>query len=233
MKVQIIQGHDHSLAASHIKVVIDVIRAFTVAHYAFINGVKEIVLAGTVEEALRFKEQNPEFVLAGEVKGLAIPGFEIDNSPARLLDADLQGKTLIQKTTNGVAATLHSLNAGHVFVTGFTNARTTAAHIKRNLLKEDDMTIHLIASHPSGDDDLACAEYMAGILQGTYRLSADQAITRIQQSVAAEKFYDEDRPEFVREDISLCTKELPSDFVMRVNVHRDGIPLIQPFSING
>ncbi|KOR89594.1 2-phosphosulfolactate phosphatase [Paenibacillus solani] len=229
--IQIIQGNDHSLEASNINVVIDVIRAFTVAHYAFINGAQGIMLAGTVDEALRIKKRFPQYVLAGEIKGLPIPGFEIDNSPARLQALDLDGKMLIQKTTNGVRATLNSLNAEHVFVTGFSNARTTAAYIKRSLLKEENMTINLIASHPSGDDDLACAEYMAEILQSSDRVSTDQAITRIQQSAAAEKFYDDERPEFLREDISFCTKELPSDFVMKVNDHHD-IPLIERVEVD-
>lgn len=229
--IQIIQGHDHSLKASNINVVIDVIRAFTVAHYAFMNGVQGIMLAGTVDEAWRIKKQFPQYVLAGEIKGLPIPGFEIDNSPARLQASDLGGKMLIQKTTNGVRATLNSLNAEHVFVTGFSNARTTAAYIKRSLLKDEDMTINLIASHPSGDDDLACAQYMAEILQNSSRVSADQAIARIQQSAAAEKFYDDERPEFLCEDISFCTKELPSNFVMKVNNHND-IPLIERVEVD-
>lgn len=229
--IQIIQGNDHSLETSNINVVIDVIRAFTVAHYAFMNGVQGIMLAGTVDEALRMKNQFPQYVLAGEIKGLPIPGFEIDNSPARIQDSDLDGKMLIQKTTNGVKATLNSLNADHVFVTGFSNARTTAAYIKRYLLKEEDMTINLIASHPSGDDDLACAQYMAEILQSSDRVLADQTVARISQSAAAEKFYDDERPEFLREDIRLCIQELPSTFVMKVN-ERNGIPFIQPFSIN-
>jgi len=230
-KIQIIQGNDHSLEASNINVVIDVIRAFTVAHYAFMNGVQGIMLAGTVNEALRIKKQFPQYVLAGEIKGLPIPGFEIDNSPARIQAMDLDGKMLIQKTTNGVKATLNSLNAEHVFVTGFSNARTTAAYIKRRLLKEENMTINIVASHPTGDDDLACAEFMAGILQNSEQASADQIIERITQSAAAEKFYDAQRPEFLREDIRLCIQELPSTLVMKVNDH-DGTPLIQPFSIS-
>src|SRR5690606_22437639 len=113
----------------------------------------------------------PEFILAGEIQGLPIAGFDLDNSPVRLQNADLRGKFLIQKTTNGVKATLNSLNADHIFVTGFTNARTTAEFIRKKLLSEDTtMSIHLIASHPSGNDDLACAQYISGILQNSNRI---------------------------------------------------------------
>ncbi|WP_025691938.1 2-phosphosulfolactate phosphatase [Paenibacillus zanthoxyli] len=230
MPIQIIQGHNHTLEASQINVVIDVIRAFTVAHYAFINGVQGIILAGTLDDALRLKKFYPDFLLAGEIEGLPIPGFELDNSPVRLHDLDLRGKFLIQKTTNGVTATLNALKTEHLFVTGFTNARTTAEFIKRNLLKEDNMTINLIASHPSGDDDLACAQYISEILQNTNRISADQTIERIRKSEAAKKFYDNEKPEFLKEDISFCIMEMPSDFVMKVN-YNDNNPLIERFQV--
>ncbi|MNJ58569.1 2-phosphosulfolactate phosphatase [compost metagenome] len=146
-------------------------------------------------------------------------------------NADLRGKFLIQKTTNGVKATLNSLNADHIFVTGFTNARTTAEFIKNKLLKENTaMSIHLIASHPSGDDDLACAQYISGILQNSNRLSADETIERIRKSKTAEKFYDHAKPDFLQEDIALCTRELSAEFVMKVN-YKDKLPLIEKVQV--
>ncbi len=69
MPITIYQGHHHSPAPADINIVIDVIRAFTVAHYAFIGGAKEILLAGTAEEAFALKETYPDYVLTGEEKG--------------------------------------------------------------------------------------------------------------------------------------------------------------------
>lgn len=88
------------------------------------------------------------------------------------------------------------------------------------------MSIHLIASHPSGNDDLACAQYISGILQNSNRISADETIERIRKSEAAEKFYDPAKPDFLQEDIGLCTRELSSEFVMKVN-YKDELPLIE------
>jgi len=217
---------------SRVNVIIDVIRAFTVAHYAFIRGAKGILLAGTVDEAFRLKERNPSFLLAGEVGGLPIPGFELDNSPSRLQRVDLREKVLIQKTTNGVAATLNALNAEHVFVTGFSNARTTAEYIKRKFMNGDDANMHVIASHPTGDDDLACAQYIAGILEGACQrdLSAERIMERIRNSEAAGKFYDNGMPEFLRDDMDFCIREVPSDFVMKVN-GAQGVPMIEKIPV--
>jgi len=218
MNISIVQGRDRSLPAADINVVIDVIRAFTVAHLAFLQGVSQIVLANSIENAWELKRLHPDHRLAGEVQGLPVKGFELDNSPARILDTDLQDAGLIQKTTNGVQATFHSLHAAEVLVTGFTNARTTALHIRRQIEHSPDKNwrVHLIATHPSGDDDLACAEYMRGIITDHNMLPVAAVRNRIRQSEAAKKFFDPLQAEFDPRDIDLCMRELDSSFVMRI-----------------
>ncbi|MDQ0258052.1 2-phosphosulfolactate phosphatase [Evansella vedderi] len=231
MKIKIIQGNNNDLKASDINVVIDVIRAFTVAHYAFIHGTKEIFLVNSVEEGFNYKQKNPQFLLAGEVNGLPIEGFDLDNSPLSVIKSDLQGKTLIQKTTNGVKGTLNSLNADAIFVTGFTNARTTARYIHQiSHMQKKNIQINIIASHPTGDDDLACAEYIKSIIENKNSVSAEDVKKRIENSHVAAKFYDDTRPEFNREDISLCTRVVDSNFVMKVNTS-SLIPKIERINI--
>lgn len=128
MPIQIHQGNTAPPTVANITIVIDVIRAFTVAHYAFLKGVKRIILAKDVEQAFQLKMKNPDFLLAGEVNGLPIKGFDLDNSPYNMRSKNVAGKTLIQKTTNGVQATLQCLSSDHVFVTGYTNAKTTSQY---------------------------------------------------------------------------------------------------------
>lgn len=223
MAVKLYQGHSPRLIRAEVNIVIDVIRAFTFAHYAFIQGVKEILLADTIHSAFQVKAKYPEYMLAGEKNGLYIAGFDFDNSPASLLEADLNGKTLVQQTTNGVKAALHALDARHVFVTGFSNARTTAEHILQTY--GPDSTIQIIASHPSGDDDLACAEYIKDIIEnGSIRLAAPTA-ARIKNSEAAHKFYDDNRPEFRSKDIEICLEERRMGFVMSV-IQNNNLPRI-------
>lgn len=223
MAVKIYQGHSPELAYADVNVVIDVIRAFTFAHYAFIKGVKEILLAQTTDSAFQLKKKYPGCLLAGEENGLYIPGFDLDNSPMSLLDKELAGKTLVQKTTNGVKAALNALQADHVFVTGFSNARTTAAHIQKTYGAKK--TIQIIASHPSGDDDLACAEYMKDIIETKSCRLAAAAASRIKGSEAAQKFFDANRPEFKSSDITLCAQELNFSFLMKV-VQKNNLPRI-------
>ena len=82
-------------------VVVDVIRAFTTAAYAFGSGAKEIYLVGTVDEALAFKSTNPGSLALGEDRGLRPEGFDFPNSPAMVRNADLDGRTLVQRTSAG------------------------------------------------------------------------------------------------------------------------------------
>lgn len=231
MEITIYQGNDHSLPPSDITIVIDVIRAFTVAHYAFLKGAEKIYLVETVDDAFRIKEQFPNYLLAGEVMGLPIEGFDLDNSPVSLMSKNVMGKILVQKTTNGVKATLHSLHAENLYVTGFSNARTTALFIKEMVhdLKREPQ-INIVASHPQGDDDLVCAEFIKGIIEGRELLTKKDVTERIRKSVVAEKFFDPEKPEFNPEDIAYCVKEVPGTFLMKVNKN-GGIPMIERFQI--
>ena len=63
-------------------VVVDVIRAFSTAAYAFGSGALEISLVGSVDEALAFKAENPTTLAMGEDRGLRPDAFDFPNSPA-------------------------------------------------------------------------------------------------------------------------------------------------------
>jgi 2-phosphosulfolactate phosphatase len=221
------QGNTPLLESADINIVIDVIRAFTLAHYAFINGAKQILLARTIDDAFVLKAKNSHFLLAGEENGIGIPGFDFDNSPKRISEERLTDKTLVQKTTNGVRATLNSLNTNHLFVTGYSNAKTTAYYVKKMYdSSKQDLKVNIIASHPSGDDDLACAEYISGLILEKDDLTAVEVEQRIKNAHVAQKFFDPNNLEFDCEDISFCSHELTSNFVMEVK-QLNQIPTIE------
>lgn len=224
MTIQIYQGNDLRLLDSDINVVIDVVRAFTVTHYAFMRGADKILLAASVDEAFALKKKFPAYLLAGEINGLPIDHFELDNSPSNIVMEDLEKKSIIQKTTNGVKAALHSLNTGTLLVTGLSNARATASYILLLAEKRVVNSVNLIASHPSSDEDMACADYIKSILlQKEGKL--DKVQHRIRNSDAVKKFFDPAYPAFKPVDIDFCTKSLESEFVMRVTY--EDVPTIR------
>ncbi|MCL7746035.1 2-phosphosulfolactate phosphatase [Halalkalibacter alkaliphilus] len=227
MTIAIHQGNNLELERSDINIVIDVIRAFTVAHYAFLGGVRNILLVKSTDEAITLKKKHPHYLLAGEEHGIAIKGFDLSNSPKQITQERLTDKTLVQKTTNGVKATLHSLNTKHLFVTGFSNAKCTAEYVRKlNSLADKKLIINIIASHPTGDDDLACAEYIKNVILGSNTITAAEVRTRIIHSHVTQKFFDETNLDFDPEDIGFCSKEHNSHFIMEVNKNRK-IPVIE------
>ncbi|MDP3702197.1 MAG: 2-phosphosulfolactate phosphatase [Hylemonella sp.] len=216
-EVRVIQGVDQGLPPSDINIVIDVIRAFTVAHLAFVRGTREILLVNSVEEAMALKAQQPGYLLAGEIRGLPIPGFDLDNSPYRVSLAELQGRTLVQKTTHGVTATLAALDARYVLVTGFSNASSTARFARGLVEGTGFRRINVIASHGQDDDDLACAELIRDRILNIGAVDPDSVIERIRASRPAAKFLTGQPNGFEPRDLDFCVRAYDSDFVMQVD----------------
>lgn len=212
MEILISQGHAPPPNPGGATVVIDVIRAFTTAHHAFLGGVRDIQLVASADEALRRKQSQPQLLLSGEVDALPIAGFDFGNSPYEISQADLNGRTLVQRTTNGVIATLAAQHSDVVLVAALVNAAATA----RWLLGQNYTHILLVASHPSGDEDVACAEYMRGLLGGT-GISLAEASRRTIEASAAQKFLQGDHPHLRAADIHMAATEDPNARPLRVS----------------
>jgi phosphosulfolactate phosphohydrolase-like enzyme len=85
-------------------VAVDVLRAFTTSAYAFAAGARQIFLCADVDEALAFKTANPGVLAMGEDHGRRIRGFDFSNSPVEVSKAELDGATLVQRTSAGTVA---------------------------------------------------------------------------------------------------------------------------------
>ena len=215
--VRIIRGTERAVPAADINIVIDVIRAFTVSHVAFSRGAHAIFLVNTVDEAFALKARHPDYLLAGEIAGLPIADFDLDNSPFNVSRADVDDKTLVMKTTHGVTATLAALNAAQIFVTGFSNARQTAQHAQTLMASKGYRTVNVIASHALDDDDFSCAEYIRDQLLDLGQIEPEAIMARIRNSRSAKKFQVVEKNGFEPRDLDFCTREVMSDFVMEVD----------------
>src|SRR4051812_50204010 len=103
--------------APSVAVVVDVMRAFTVAAWAFARGAEKIVLAESLNEALALKARHPDWVALKD--GPPAPGFDAVNSPGLLRSVDLGGRTLVQKTTAGAGGGLAGEEASWGVGAGF------------------------------------------------------------------------------------------------------------------
>ena len=230
MNINIYQGKTN-LEHSDVNIIIDVIRAFSVSFFAFKRHVDKIKLVNLEEEALLAKKKYPNSLLSGEVAGYKIDSFDFGNSPYEVSSKDLSGKTLIQKTTNGVAVALASLNASHVIVTGFNNAYSTALYVKDLLttLNKESVTVNIIASHPDGREDFACAKYIEKLLLDDFssiQKIEEETSSIILNSQAAKKFLDTSNHDFSILDLLLCASPFKSEFIMEVEMEGGNLPVI-------
>jgi 2-phosphosulfolactate phosphatase len=172
-------------------VAIDVLRAFTTAAFAFAAGAERILLVGTVEEALALQKELPEALLMGEVDGLPIEGFDFGNSPAEFMSAQLDGRTLIQRTTAGTQGIVRSERAGMLLAAALTNASATARYLEAHA--EGVVTLVETGLQPEGwgDEDVACANLIEAQLQGR---PVDQTAIVERVRVAGQVLVDRDGP---------------------------------------
>jgi 2-phosphosulfolactate phosphatase len=217
MIINLIRGSQAASKKADVNIIIDVIRAFTVSHFAFSQGVKKIYLVKEAEEAFALKRKHPDYLLFGEIEGLPIAGFDGDNSPVNLEKMDLREKILVQRTTNGVKCVLNNLDAKYILVTGYSCATNTVCFVK-NLIRDQCLgTINVIASNSKSDEDIACAEYIRDLILGAESVDVGLIKSRIVDSQAAKKFFDKNNNAFNEDDIHMCIKEIDTSIAMRVD----------------
>lgn len=196
-------------------VVFDVLRAFTAAAFALAQGAREIVLARDPEEALALRRTMVNAKIFGEVAGLKPEDFDLPNSPARLAQADLAGRSLIQCTGAGTAATLRCGRAEPLFVASFACARATVRTLRRLALAKVTFVVSGTHCGWDGDEDAACADYIAALLNGA-EPDAAPYLARVINSVPGRFLADCKHPEYEVGDLAYCIRLDCVAFAMRV-----------------
>ena len=206
-------------SAKGIVIVIDVLRAFSTAAYAFSLGAKEILLVGSVEEALALRQQVPNSKVMGEVHGLRPDGFDFGNSPTYLIQEDLSSVTMIQRTTAGTQGVVRSQKAEMLLAASFVVAGATVEHVKK--LGPEEVTFVITGrDFGGGDEDLACANYLEALLKG-HRPVPKPFIQRVLASRDASQHFDPNKVGFPITDLDYCTQVDKFDFAMPIE-RRDG-----------
>ncbi len=198
-------------------VVIDVLRAFTTACFAFAAGAERILLAGEVEMAFAMRKRFPGALLLGEVDGLPIAGFDYGNSPAALLHQDLHGRTLIQRTSAGVQGMLRSPYGEPLLAASFVCATATARCLQHLAPPAGWESVSFVVTGVlglrDGDEDAACAEYIAALLAGQ-QPDPEPYLARVTKSYSGQLFADPARPEFPSQDLELALQLDRFDFAL-------------------
>jgi 2-phosphosulfolactate phosphatase len=210
-------------AARGLAVVVDVFRAFTCAPMMFSLGIETSYLVATPEEAFALKKKDPNLVLAGEVKGVPIKGFDLGNSPGQILSRNkgfFSGKTVVQRSSSGVQGAIAALaGADEVLLASYTLAGATARYIRSRQPERVSIVAMGVQLKEKAPEDEWCARYIANLL-GAEDYDHNEALREILFQETTQKFLRGDRPEFPAEDPILCLQRDIYDFVLKV--HRDG-----------
>jgi len=210
--------------------VIDVRRAFTTAAWAFHQGARKIILSGTVEQALEIRQRFPGALLIGEAGGFPIAQFDLWNSPYQVSQADLEGKTIIQRTSAGTQGIIGSTRAAQILGVSLVVASATVRWIKRLQPKEVGFVVTGRRDGKDGEEDIACAEYMTALLKGGH--PDPQSYVEPVYNFPLDTL---DAPphliEAFRHDLHLCAQIDRFDFAMVVQ-RQDNLFVMEPVFVN-
>lgn len=208
--------------APTVAVVVDVMRAFTVAAWAFARGAEKIVLAGSLDEALALKARHPDWVALKD--GPPAPGFDAVNSPALLRSVDLGGRTVVQKTTAGTVGALAVKEASLVLCAGFVVAEATARLLRAR--ECGSVTFVVTGEDGRAEEDLACAQYIARRAAGA-EADAAEFLRRAGGSLAATELAEGVRQGAHPDDVALCLELDRFPFAM-VATLEDSLMVLRP-----
>jgi len=209
VKVVHVVGVDGARSAVGVVVVIDVLRAFTLSAYALAGGARECLLVRTVDEARAVAGATPGAIISAEVDTLPVEGIPISNSPTQIVEADVRGHAVVQRTSAGTQAIRAVAGADAMYAASLVVARATA----QACLLRGPQTVTLVAS---GDfpEDHACARYIEALMRGE-----NEDVSRLLEALISsdryEKFARGDWPGFPKSDLDLSLATDRFDFAMR------------------
>lgn len=219
-------SNDTCHTSTGVVVVIDVIRAFSNAAYAFSVGAESIILVSEVDEALELKAQLPGSLVMGEVGGLPPEGFDFGNSPTEILQQDLRRKPLIQRTGAGTQGAVRCVNAEKLFACSFPVASATLQAVQQ--LKPERITFVITGKDFHGEDR-ACAEYLEARLRGE---SPDPTPYLEHARNANEiRLMPPDIFPYIASDIDYCTRLDSCRFAMPI-VRENGRLVMRPLQLD-
>jgi 2-phosphosulfolactate phosphatase len=156
--------------AQGIVVVIDVLRAFSCSALMFHYGVRDLALVRTPQEALASRDRDPDYLVAGEVKGVKVEGFDLGNSPADIVakgEAFFRNRRVAVRSSAGTQGVLAAAaNAEQVILGSYMTADAIARYVRTT--GGDDAVVTIVPMGfegitPSVEDE-RCGDYIEHLL---------------------------------------------------------------------
>lgn len=185
--------------AKGLTVIIDVFRAFSLECYLYDMGAALIRPVGTLEEAFKWREKDPDCILIGERKGKKCEGFDYGNSPSVIRPADVRGRRIIHTTSAGTQGIVNAAGAEQIIAGSLVNARAVAEYIIRHNPREVSLVCMGNGGVTPAREDELCAEYIASILKGQEMPDIGERVSRLRYD-GGEHFFDSRNQEVFPEE---------------------------------
>ncbi len=216
---------DAEMTSPDVVVVIDVLRSFTTAAYAFAAGAGVIYPVETIAEAHRLRSWFPRALTTGAIGGGdPIPDFDFGNSPTAFQPLHLGQRPLIQSTAAGVRGLTRFGHARALFAGSLVCASATAAAIAS--LQPAEVTFVVTGEwvDRDGDEDIACADYLESLLAGN-KPDPRPFEQRVRDSDFGRRFGLPENPHLPASDLALCASADVFDFALRASLGNQRLQL--------
>lgn len=210
---------EHIGALPDVVVVIDVLRSFSTAASAFMQGVRAIYPVDGPSEGFLLQRQLPRAHLVGaQPGGHPVLGYDYPNSPVVVGNAaGLKGSELILSTAAGVRGLLRFSAAPVLFGAALVNAEATARAVRELAPRR----VVLLATGEwvdrDGDEDFACADLITAYLNNR-PVDPAHFEQRVRQSDFGRRFDGSD-PHLPSADLDWCARANTMDFAILATRH--------------
>lgn len=226
-KLKLIEGSRNAVGTT---VIIDVFRAFSVSCYLVANGAKRIYPVGSIEEAYRLKQLNPEFILIGERHEKMCEGFDFGNSPTHILTENFQGKCIIHTTSSGTQGISNAVNASEILTGSFVNAKAIVSYLRLKKPKQVSLVSMGYEGVRTSQEDDFCADYIENELLG---IDTDFELMKefLRTGDGARLLDPKNHAHSPATDFDLCLDRDKFDFVLIVKKDECGLNYLEKINV--
>src|SRR5262245_28443841 len=105
----------------------------------FHYGIRDLALVRTPSEALAFRQSDPDYLVAGEVKGVKVDGFDLGNSPADIVAKGalyFRDRRVVVRSSAGTQGVLAAAAGAEEIILGsYMTAAAIARHIRARVIR--------------------------------------------------------------------------------------------------
>lgn len=224
--IQLVHPQDHAvkLAADlpnqlQVTVVIDAFRAFTTAAYVLEQHPNSYRITTKSEVIARLASACKHPLLIGKSERGAALAYDIPNSPTRVAELSVTGRSVLHRTEAGAKGIFLAQNADIILVAGFVNAEATAEYIRK--LVNPKITLAPMgheATTPSLEDHV-CALSIAALINNE-KITIEKFIPALRKG-SGSYFFSQDQWQYPHEDFKRCLEIGRPSFAIQAIIKKD------------